>query len=334
MANFLLPEAKLSHKKLNKKVMKTITILSVLFLAALVVSAQSKEIPGKQSGPGKHRFAIQVDGDIREYYVHIPRTYESSRRMPVVLMLHGSGGDGEKFYNISGWVQQGEAEDVITVFPSAWKYDCIIDDGVQKRNAEKWTSYDLKLCNNARRRDDVKFLRNVIEQVSTTYNIDERRIYMVGFSNGGEMTARCSIELSDKLAAVVACAGSIPPDTMLAPRRKLPVLLQMGAADPKLMAKLGATAPFPLDIPRLLSAYPAVQFVINTYIKSFGLNRNYTIQGDPGEYIIAKYSGAGGSQNSFDFVVVKGLEHQYPNGKNHPLKGAKVHWEWMKNYHL
>ena len=204
--------------------MKTITITAVFIISSFFALAQNKKEQRRASAPGKHHFAIVVEDDIREYYVHIPQGYDSTVSMPVVLMLHGSGGDGEKFYNISGWVQQGEAENIITVFPSAFKYDCVIDDGIKKHNAEKWTSYDLKLCNNIKRRDDVKFLTKVIEAVGTKYTIDTGRIYMVGFSNGGEMAARCAIELSDKLAAVVACAGSIPPDTTLGPSRILPVL--------------------------------------------------------------------------------------------------------------
>ena len=64
----------------------------------------------KLSDPGKKHFAVNVDGDIREYYVHIPTGYDGSTRFPVVFMLHGSGGNGLKFYNISGWVEEGEKE--------------------------------------------------------------------------------------------------------------------------------------------------------------------------------------------------------------------------------
>ena len=91
----------------------------------------------KITTPGKHHFTITVHGDTREYYVHIPTRYDGKTSMPVVFMLHGSSGNGLRLYNISGWVQQGEAENIITVFPSSWKYDCVIDEGVEKHNTEK-----------------------------------------------------------------------------------------------------------------------------------------------------------------------------------------------------
>lgn len=105
----------------------------------------------------KQHFAIKVDGDIREYYVNIPSGYNGSTPLPVVFMLHGSGGNGLKFYNISGWVEEGDSLNIITVYPSSWKYDCVFDDGIDKHNAEKWNTYDLVLCDNNKKRDDVKF---------------------------------------------------------------------------------------------------------------------------------------------------------------------------------
>lgn len=289
----------------------------------------------KPAKPGKHHYAIVVDGDNREYYVHIPKGYNGSTALPVVFMLHGSGGNGLKFYNISGWVKEGESENIITVFPSSWKYDCVIDDGIQKHNAEKWNSYDLVVCNNNKKRNDIKFLSAVIDDLKSKFAVNEKRVYLVGFSNGGEMAARCAVELSDKLAAVVACSGTLPPDATMSPVRKLPVWLQIGNLEEGVITKIGAVSPLPMDIPLLLSQYPAIQSVINSYINSFALQPAYTISGNPQKYTMAKYAGISGRpENVLNFVLVKGLNHQYANGTNHPLIAADVHWDWMKNFML
>jgi len=286
--------------------------------------------------PGKKHFTINIDGDIREYYVHIPTGYDGTTAFPVVFMLHGSGGNGLKFYNISGWVEEGEKENIITVFPSSWKYDCVVDDGIEKYNAEKWNSYDLVVCDNNKKRNDVKFLSSIIEKLKQKYAINSNRIYMVGFSNGGEMAARCAVELSNKLAAVVSCAGALPPNFNASPQRLLPVFLQMGSADQKLMAKGGSPTPFPMDIALVISTYPAIQNVINAYTNCFALQPTYTGPvGNANKYLMVTYFGISGTpENIFSFVEVKDLEHQYPNGKNHPLKGAEVHWNWMKDFTL
>ncbi|OWY22725.1 hypothetical protein C7N43_22635 [Sphingobacteriales bacterium UPWRP_1] len=74
--------------------------------------------------PGKNRFVTNVDGFNREYYVHVPLSYTPNSAIPVVFMLHGTSGDGDKFYNTSWWKEVGEAENILTVFPSSWQH-CI-----------------------------------------------------------------------------------------------------------------------------------------------------------------------------------------------------------------
>jgi len=157
------------------------------------------------------------------------------------------------------------------------------------------------------------------------------------------MAARCAIELSHRLAAVVACAGSLPPDTSLVPMRQLPVMLQIGAADERLLQKLESSSPLPMNINKVLSAYPFVQSNINSYIRSFSLHKRYITSGNPKKYAAALFHGSScKEENILNFVVVKGLTHQYSRGldplhvnnNDHPLKSAEVHWDWMKNFKL
>lgn len=158
---------------------------------------------------GKNRFLIQVDGDTREYFVHVPTNYDGTTNLPVVFMLHGTSGNGEKFYNESGWVEVGNDENIITVFPSSWRY-CIITDGVQK-NTTKWNTLpdaDWSLCTGQTARDDIKFLKRVITELKAKFAVDTTKIYLEGFSNGGQMAAKCTIEMSDIFAAIVENAGS------------------------------------------------------------------------------------------------------------------------------
>ena len=56
----------------------------------------------------------------RQFIVHLPPAYQSqpNQSFPVVFMLHGGGGSGRKYYNISGWKELGDQEGIITVFPT------------------------------------------------------------------------------------------------------------------------------------------------------------------------------------------------------------------------
>ena len=85
--------------------MKRVVLLLAFTLLALAgCKSEDSVIDPTPTGyvVGKNRFTTPVDGDTREYYVHVPAKYNSNAATPVVFMLHGTSGDGEKFYNISG----------------------------------------------------------------------------------------------------------------------------------------------------------------------------------------------------------------------------------------
>lgn len=286
-------------------------------------------------GLGPTRYTTTHNGDTRDYIVHVPQGYTGLQALPVVLALHGAGGNGERFYNTSGWVQTGEANNVITVFPSAWVYACVFDDGVNKKNSAKWTSDDLVLCggSNDHLRDDVTFLRQVVDEVSGRLAVDGRRVYLVGFSNGGEMAARAAVDMGDRLAAVVADAGGL--GAVVTPRRReMPLTLQLGNRDDNLLKATGASA-LPMNFAQLFSQYPMLQAGVDVWLQTFNLDTRYAVSGSAGSVLVATYAGLSGlPQHQFRFVLVKDLDHAYPNGSNHPLKGSDEHWAWLRNFTL
>lgn len=324
---------------MNKK------IIPALLIVCLSITACQKEdsitpINGSGSGylKGKNRFTTMIDGDEREYYVHVPKSYTGTTPVPVVFMLHGTSGDGEKFYNFSGWKEVGEDENVLTVFPSSWRY-CIIDNG-EIKNTTKWNTppdADFSFCAGQKPRDDIKFLNTVITELNTKYKIDNKRIYLAGFSNGGQMAAKCVIKLSDKLAAIAENAGSFSIDTQYVPKRKLPVLYQRGNED----YGPGNTGPIvPLSYLDTILKNPGLPYlggkinsIANKHIKYLGLNPNFTITGDTNSVMLATYKSLSGAPD-FKLSFVKGLGHSYPNGDNHWMEGARVHWAWFKQYSM
>src|SRR5688500_13033371 len=85
---------------------------------------------------------LNVEGGDRFFIVHRPSGPAPSGGYPLVFMFHGSSGDGQKFYNISGWKEKGEQETFVTVFPSSLEY-CVEEDGNRHRTT-KWNNGDLQ----------------------------------------------------------------------------------------------------------------------------------------------------------------------------------------------
>ncbi len=280
---------------------------------------------------GKNRFTTQVNGDTREYYVHVPKSYNNSTATPVVFMLHGTSGDGLKFYNISGWKEVGETENILTVYPSSWRH-CIIDEGKHK-NTTKWNVYpgSFEYCAGEVPKDDIKFLNQAIDEMSRKFNVNQKMIYVVGFSNGGQMAGRVGIEMSDRVAAVVSSGGFLRPGETYTPKRLLPNLLQLGNRDDRYF---GST-PAPMNFDQLFTQLPMLKGVMGTYAATYKLETKYTTSGNPNNIIWLDAKGTSGDPNNvFRFGLIKGLGHAYPNGTNHPVEGAKLNWQWLKQFKL
>ncbi len=310
--------------------------LIYFFVAFVFLISCISETPTIMEDPkdyvlGKNAFTLTVDGIEREYFVHVPSGFDKNIPAPVVFMLHGTSGNGEKFYNISGWKEVGERENILTVYPSSWRH-CVIKDG-QRQNTTKWHVYPSRFeyCEGETPLDDVAFLRGVIDSMIQRFHIDEKRIYMVGFSNGGEMVSRCAVELSDRLAAVVMASGVNLEGNLHTPKRLLPVTVQVGTIenfDTPLNIK---------DFEKLITSPSDVHIdeLLKSVRSTFLFKEGYKISGHPDTLQIASFPAqSGNKKRELRFMMINNMPHMYPNGIKHPFKAAEEHWSWLKQYTL
>jgi polyhydroxybutyrate depolymerase len=83
--------------------------------------------------------------------------------------------------------------------------------------------------------NDLGFLRALVEHLHTSYGADTRRVFAVGYSNGGHMAFRMALEAPELAAGVAAIAANLPaPENMdcQASGRPVPVLMLNGTEDP------------------------------------------------------------------------------------------------------
>ena len=116
----------------------------------------------------------------------------STARMPLVVVLHGSGGNGDEFRTVSGFDNLARDFGFIAVFPSG-------SDG----------SWDAGNCCSSEKKDDVSMIKNIINNVKLQYKVDDSRVFVVGFSNGGMMAYRVACELSDVVTGVGSVSGTL-----------------------------------------------------------------------------------------------------------------------------
>jgi polyhydroxybutyrate depolymerase len=172
-------------------------------------------------GPGDYRFSFVHDGITREYLVHVPKSYRG-QPTPMLLALHGGGGDADfqaddsKYHLISKSEQAG----FIAIFPNGYS-----------RLGGVLATWNAGTCCGAAQKnnvDDVGFIREVIDRVERQANIDTRRVFGTGMSNGAMMSWRLACE-APEVRAIAPVEGT-DNTTGCKPGRPVPVI-QFHAAD-------------------------------------------------------------------------------------------------------
>jgi polyhydroxybutyrate depolymerase len=193
------------------------SILLLLLYAILSVFSCQNAIAGRETMTGDSSASIVSDGLKRNYRIHIPPPYDKSRLLPLLIVLHGGGGTGEGMVKLTrgGFDKLADKEGFVVVYP----------DGIEKH----WNDGRENASYRAHREkiDDVGFITALIDHLKERYNIDVRRIYATGISNGAMMSFRLGCELSEKITAIAPVAGSMPENlpARCLPLKPIPVLM-------------------------------------------------------------------------------------------------------------
>jgi len=178
-------------------------------------------------------------GEKREYLLYVPKSYDRSKRTPLVISMHGAGLWGASQRDISRWNDLADEKGFIVVYPS----------GVGGKGERVWRAEPGDGL-----AKDVGFISALIDTLKATYNIDSTRIYANGLSNGGGMSFALSCALSNRIAAVgMVAAAQTLPWRWCAEQRPLPMIAFHGTADPDAPYNGGSSwlspRPFP-NVPR------------------------------------------------------------------------------------
>ena len=163
--------------------------------------------------------------------------------------------------------------------------------------------------------DDVGFIRSLIAKLEGSLAIDESRLYATGISNGGMMSYRLALELSDILAAIAPVAGAMnPPQNP--PESPLSVIIFHGTADEHVLYKGGA----PLQsIDNHDRVDKPVSYAVDYWVNFDGCAVK-PVRETNGSIIKDTY---GGGKNGTEVVLytIIGGKHAWPGGKTAWLGG-------------
>ncbi len=287
-------------------------------------NSQQASIVKKDASPkatfshGTYQFNANVDGRERTYLVYVPEGYDARKPLPVVIVIHGGGGTGRGTMEMTKIPAKADEADFLAIFP----------DGTAPfpsqpvefmTNPQTWNDGSGRGYSGKRNIDDVGFINTMIDDVAVIFNIDQKRIYATGLSNGASMSFRLGVELSQRIAAIAPIAGHFWIEH---PRssRPVPMLYITGTDDP-----LNPIDGGPISVPwwGYSDSKPPVQDAIMKWVKLIGCpTKSEAIYNKDGVKAIA-YRPCHGNAEVI-YYTVEGLGHHWPGGKSEPYLPERI----------
>ncbi|HZR82857.1 MAG TPA: PHB depolymerase family esterase [Candidatus Binatia bacterium] len=143
------------------------------------------------------------EGAARAYDLYIPGSYPAAsasgdRPVPLVVDLHGFDASKSQQRALSGFAAKADAIGFVVAYPNGRDPDPTDPSSNAGRG---WNAYNCCGAAHDAGYDDVGFVRDVVADVSQRVNVDHRRIYVTGESNGASLTHRLACEAADLFAA-------------------------------------------------------------------------------------------------------------------------------------
>ena len=135
---------------------------------------------------------IEVNGEQRSYWLYVPTGIKGEA--PLVVAMHGAGGHSNEYR--PGWNEIADREKFIVVYPQGKDIFFPVFGGY----TPGWDA-------SGEENEDVAFIRAIVQDVASKYDVDSLRCYACGFSNGGMMTYALSNTCSDLFAAFASISG-------------------------------------------------------------------------------------------------------------------------------
>ena len=198
----------------------TRTRVARAFLLALIGGALGLGAQGRDASASRSERTLLHDGRQRTYLVH---DFARGGPAPVVIVLHGGGGNAANAVKMTGFDRVAAREGVVAVYPN----------GTAGREGGRLLTWNAGHCCASameKRIDDVGFIAAIIDALVASGRADASRVYVTGMSNGGMMSHRLGRELSEKIAAIAPVVGAVfgdePP-----PKAPTPAFIVVGRED-------------------------------------------------------------------------------------------------------
>jgi poly(3-hydroxybutyrate) depolymerase len=155
---------------------------------------------------------LMIGGVTRYYLIHVPENYDPSKPLPLVFGIHGLNMNNVwAAHDNSGFqLIQETNNQALLIYPQG------LPANGQSRppsTESQWGTADSNWggpppnANQARMTADLAFFDAMVEHAKTNYCVDTKRVFAVGFSQGGFMTNTLGCERASVFRGLAPVAG-------------------------------------------------------------------------------------------------------------------------------
>ena len=203
--------------------------------------AQRPQTPGALGNQQRHYYFAEAKEEM-PYRLYVPQSYVASKKMPLIVALHGAGGRQDYFFR-SGTQTEDLCEKYGFILVAPLGYHAFGGYGAMKLprppvsgqaarpvdpRRPHWTEEDERRVTELSEKD----VFNVLAMVEKEYTVDEANVFLMGHSMGGFGTWYLGQKYPEKWAAMAPMSGGFGfVGYPLAKIRGIPVFVSAGSED-------------------------------------------------------------------------------------------------------
>lgn len=245
----------------------------------------------------------------RWYEIELPA---QPRGAPLILALHGGGGDPGQFATSSGFARAATRKGFAVAFPA----------GSGRRGERLLTWNGGYCCGFAARKgvDDIDFLKRVIADAASRFGVDGDGVYLTGMSNGSIMSETFAARNPGLVRAVAGVAGTMDT-SRTAVQGQVPALIIHGTAD-AMVPYAGGQG----DTSLTRTDFASVPSVVRVFLAPWGKvtesSRQIDARNDGTSVTITDFTTDGAVV--LRLITVTGGAHHWPGGRKSRLTEGKT----------
>lgn len=232
---------------------------------------------------------------------------------PLILALHGGGGDPDQFASSSGLARAATRAGYAVAFPA----------GSGRRGERLLTWNGGYCCGYAARKglDDIGFLKAVIKDAADRFGVDGSGVYLTGMSNGAILSETFAARNPGLVRAVAGVSGTMDT-SRVGVAGPVPLLVIHGTAD-TMVPYAGGVG----DTSLTRTDFASVASVVQAFLDPWGggiaeASRRIDRRNDGTSVTVTDYSQR--DRIVLRLIAVEGGAHHWPGGRNTRLTQGKT----------